>query len=140
MPALLKARKSEWAIDRYEWGECSAIVLTPIESALWYDICTEHAVLYPQLPVGRFFVDFGNPKARVAIECDGANWHKDKARDASRDAEIAELGWEVIRIRGKDCVKTDALSESGAIDRISEPRSIVRDVCRRFGIRWELAP
>ena len=83
------AGRCEWGIDPYEVDWVS--IFTPIESALWHDIRAAGAVLYPQYPVGRYFVDFANPVAMVAVECDGAAWHQDKAKDAKRDAELADM-------------------------------------------------
>ena len=60
--------------------------------------------LWPQLPVGRYFVDFGNPVARVAIECDGKDFH-DECRDSLRDAELSRSGWRVWRVPGWACLK-----------------------------------
>lgn len=99
----MMASGREWFGDPYQWDFEAGIRLTPIERALWHDIRAEDAVLYPQLPVGRFFVDFGNPVARVAIECDGERWHTDKDRDAQRESEIKAIGWAVYRISGRDC-------------------------------------
>ncbi len=98
---ILEAGRYEWGIDAYEvdW----VILFTPIEKALWHDIRDCNAILYPQYPVGRYFVDFGNPVAKVAIECDGAIYHKDKAKDSARQSEIESLGWHVYRISGRDC-------------------------------------
>lgn len=58
------AGATEWGIDPYEvdWIR----LFTPIEFALWHDIRNANAVLYPQYPVGRYLVDFGNPVAQVA--------------------------------------------------------------------------
>ena len=81
-------------------------VFTPIEYALWHDIRNHSCVMYPQYPVGRYFVDFANPVARVAIECDGAAWHQDYEKDAQRQRDIEAMGWTVYRITGRDC-KTD---------------------------------
>jgi very-short-patch-repair endonuclease len=98
------ARRNEWANDdAYLWDHLGRIELTPIERWLWSDIRSVDAVLYPQYPVGGFFVDFGNPVAKVAIECDGAEWHKDKQKDAERDAKLVAIGWTVYRITGRDC-------------------------------------
>lgn len=106
--------------DPYEiWDWVMAF--TPIESAVWTDIRGRGLDLWPQLPVGRYFVDFGNPVARVAIECDGKDFH-DERRDASRDAELARSGWRVWRIPGWACIKNpgecvelrQALEEVGA--------------------------
>lgn len=102
--AALLLEPDEWGMDAYEWTSCKHIRLTPIEQALWHDIRAVDIVMYPQLPVGRFFVDFGNPAARVAIECDGEKWHQDKEKDARRDADLAAMGWSVYRIAGRDCL------------------------------------
>lgn len=107
---------NEWGIDPYAWDE-AAINLTPIESWLWHDIRAADLVLYPQYPVGGFFVDFANPKAKVAIECDGEDFHKDKEKDAKRDAKLRQLGWSVYRISGKACrdgVSSDTPEKSEA--------------------------
>lgn len=77
-------------------------VFTPIEEAAWCDIRCAGLPMWPQFPVGRFFVDFGNPLVRVALECDGKDYH-DAARDAARDAELAILGWRVLRAPGWRC-------------------------------------
>lgn len=92
----------------YEIGDWGAL-MTPIESAIWQDIRQMGLPLWPQLPVGRVFVDFGNPVKRVAVECDGAAWH-DAAKDAKRDAYLGEMGWRVYRITGRDC-RTDEGSD-----------------------------
>lgn len=88
--------------DPYEVGDWPSL-FTPIENSLWWDIRNNRLALWPQFPVGRYFVDFGNPVAKVAIECDGKDFHQDKAKDAARDADLAQLGWTVFRIPGWQC-------------------------------------
>ena len=44
-----------------------------------------------------YFVDFAIPEHKIAIECDGAYWHKDKKRDKIRQDRIEELGWTMLR-------------------------------------------
>lgn len=102
LSAILAERADEWALDPYEW-DTGIIELTPIERWLWGDIREAGAILYPQFPIGRYVVDFANPVARVAVECDGAQWHLDKEKDAARDADLASQGWTVYRITGRDC-------------------------------------
>lgn len=103
--AMVDAGLMDWfSSDPYEVGDWPSI-FTPIENALWCDIRLYGLDLWPQLPVGRFFVDFGNPVAKVAIECDGAEFHQDKAKDAARDQELEAMGWTVIRIPGWQCVR-----------------------------------
>jgi very-short-patch-repair endonuclease len=120
--------RNEWGIDPYEADWLN--VFTPIEYALWQDIRQAGAVLYPQYPVGRFFVDFGNPKAKVAVECDGAAFHKDKAKDAARDAALGEMGWKVYRITGLDCKKD--FDESAM--QSSEARKLIDRLREHYGI------
>lgn len=101
--ALVDAGLETWfRCDPYriaDWGT----LFTPIESAVWHDIRSAGLCMWPQLPVGRFFLDFGNPVAKISIECDGHQFHQDKVKDAARDAELAALGWEVLRIPGWRC-------------------------------------
>lgn len=98
---IVDAGRAEWGIDPYEVDWLP--VFTPIEYGLWSDIRNCNAILYPQYPVGRYFVDFANPVAKVAIECDGAIWHTNKEKDRARQDDIESLGWSVYRISGRDC-------------------------------------
>ena len=108
---ILSAEKRQFGIDPYAWS--SIVSLSPIEDRLWQDIRDIGMVLYPQYPVGRYFVDFGNPKSKVAIECDGKEFHKDKKADQQRQDEIEALGWVVYRFTGKQCheLQPDASDE-----------------------------
>ncbi len=78
-----------------DWG----LIFTPIEHDAWHYIRFYGLSMYPQFPVGRYFVDFGDPALRLAIECDGAAFH-DKEKDAARDADMLEMGWKVFRFTG----------------------------------------
>ena len=127
MTEILESGEKHWGIDPYEidWMR----IFTPIEAALWHDIRAANLVMYPQFPVLNFFVDFGNPASRVAIECDGAAWHLDKSKDAIRDEKLRAVGWTVYRITGKDCITdfNEETKEKGAarrfIDEIVEVRN-----------------
>jgi very-short-patch-repair endonuclease len=135
--ALLTERADRWALDPYEWAIDAGITLTPIEEALWHDLRQAGVVMYPQYPVGRFFVDFANPKAKVAIECDGAQWHQDKAKDAARDEQLQALGWTVYRISGRHCVTTECevQDEYGRRQRVhSAAQQLVSQIAQRHGI------
>jgi hypothetical protein len=106
MPEILHAR-DRW-IDPYFVDWVSAF--TPIETQMWYLVRAQPMPYYPQLPVGRYFVDFGNPVHRIAIECDGRAWH-DVKRDEARDAEMGELGWRVFRFSGWACFNMPRLPD-----------------------------
>lgn len=82
-------------------------MFSPIEMQTWYALRSfGKAPMYPQYPVGKYFVDFGNPATKVAIECDGKEWHMDRAEeDAKRDKNLNDMGWDVYRICGADCMR-----------------------------------
>ncbi len=101
LPIIMNHRADDWALDPYEW-DGSGIVLSPIESWLWTDIRQANMILYPQMPVAGFFADFGNPVAKVAIECDGAAFHNPE-KDAERARKINAAGWTLYRFTGKEC-------------------------------------
>lgn len=79
-----------------------ASLFTPIEQAAWHDIRGAGLPMWPQLPVSRFYVDFGNPIVKVALECDGKKFH-DPAIDAVRDKVLGAMGWTVYRAPGWQC-------------------------------------
>lgn len=82
--------------------------MTPIEVALWNEIRMYGLPFYMQYPVGRRFVDFGDPVYQIAIEADGAQYHNQE-KDAQKDRELNDQGWRVYRIKGRDTFKEHAL-------------------------------
>jgi very-short-patch-repair endonuclease len=66
-----------------------------------------------QFKIDKFWVDFAIPSYQIAIEVDGEYWHKDKEKDAKRDAVINSYGWLVLRFAGKRVVNEidDCLAE-----------------------------
>lgn len=97
---IMNAHPSQWGVDPYWWEDVFA--MTPIEESMWSNIRYSGVVMYPQYPVGKYFVDFGNPKFRIAIECDGKQWH-DPVKDRERDMKLMDDGWLVIRFTGSEC-------------------------------------
>ncbi len=128
-PRILETPKNEWVGDAYAWSEF--IRMTPIEESVWGHIRDANVVMYPQYPVGRFFVDFGNPVAKVAIECDGYAYHLDKEKDAERDMALSDLGWVVYRIPGYRCVEEfdEEAREAPAA------RQLIDEIGSHYGIR-----
>ena len=129
-PAEIRQVTNEWVLDAHAWDHDARLTLTPIEAALWEDIRAEDLVLYPQYPIGVYFVDFGNPAARVAIECDGAAFHQDARHDELRQRQIEAAGWFVYRITGKQCL---ALPEE---DEGESGELIARHTLARRRLRW----
>lgn len=86
--------------------------MTPIEYDMWQSIRVQGFFpLYPQYPVGKYFTDFGNPYFKVAVECDGKEFHLDKERDKRRDDDFKSLGWTVYRVPGSACYKVVILED-----------------------------
>lgn len=111
-PVILAGPSDDWAVDAYSWDTpASGIRMSPIERALWGDIREQNMVMYPQWPVSGYFVDFANPVAKVAIECDGAAFHVDAKRDAIRQRHLEDKGWTVYRISGSDCMQDERVHE-----------------------------
>lgn len=111
--------------NQYEVGDWLSI-FTPIEMAAWQDIRANGLPLWPQLPVGRFFVDFGNPVVKVALECDGKQWH-DPVKDEARDRVLWDLGWTVYRADGRRCKKVMPFPDDfDALDRVDQEDFIMR--------------
>lgn len=75
---------------------------TPIERDAWHCIRYYNAVFYPQYPVFNYFIDFANPRIKLALEMDGKDYH-DPVKDAERDAQLCAAGWHVYRIPGREC-------------------------------------
>lgn len=110
---ILSSPAYGYAIDPYEWDMGQGIIhFTPIEYAMWCDIRCVGITMYPQWPECGYFLDFANPVAKVAIECDGREFH-DPKKDAERDEVLARHGWKVYRISGRDCKKVGDEDEDG---------------------------
>jgi very-short-patch-repair endonuclease len=62
-----------------------------------------------QHPVGPYIVDFAIQKAKLVIEIDGNVHASDdaRARDDVREADIARMGWRVIRIDAQAAMDAD---------------------------------
>ncbi len=133
-PLILAEEQNKWAADPSAFAELFR--MSPIESAVWERIREARAVFYPQYPVDKFFADFANPVAQVAIECDGLEFHLDKASDAQRDARFHELGWTVYRIPGLLCVSEYNLLEEATEDEVQDPFTLrlIRAIADQHGL------
>lgn len=100
-------REGEYRAYLADWPR----IMSPIEWDCWYTIRCLGLRMYPQFPVGRYFVDFGDPWERRAIECDGAAFHKEPNRE--RDFNLANMGWEVLHIPGRRLVMDEGREDSG---------------------------
>lgn len=99
--------------DIYDWS----LVFTPIEDNVWRDIRYLCLPMYPQFPVGKYWIDFADPHKKIGIEADGKMHNERREKDRDRDADLRRLGWRIFRIPGRHtfrcnhCVDTGILSE-----------------------------
>src|SRR3990167_5100423 len=77
-------------------------IFSKAEKLAWDDIRLIGAPLYPQFPVGPYFLDFADPVKKIAIEIDSAKFHLDEQKDDRRQKEIESLGWKVYRFNWND--------------------------------------
>lgn len=125
---IMSAPAWGYGIDPYAWDDGKGWVwMTPIETAIWHDIRCVDIVMYPQYPACGFFLDFANPVAKVAIECDGRAFH-DSAIDRERDRILGLDGWKVYRMTGRECLLDGEDDERGKYQ--LSPGEIL---CRKLG-------
>lgn len=98
MSEVLEAPQDRWVDPYWVNWEFSAA-----EHLAWCAIRGYgHVVLYPQVPVFNWFVDFGHPMKRVGLEIDGQQWH-DPVKDAARDTKMwNECHWRIFRVPARE--------------------------------------
>ena len=82
------------------------VVFSPIEQYLWEALkdATLPEAVERQHKIGPYTIDIAYPKIKLAVECDGKEYHEDDKRqierDQRRDKYLARRGWRIIRISG----------------------------------------
>jgi very-short-patch-repair endonuclease len=129
---ILAAKPWQWGvpINEIDWRATS----TPIESAMWDAIRMEGVIFYPQYPQAGFYLDFANPQAKVAIECDGFQWHMDQMKDHERDAKMRALGWTIYRVSGSKCMTQTKFDQDDNEVELSYPVMLLRELAKRYPI------
>jgi len=91
---------------------------SPIEDNVWGNIRYLGIPLYPEFPVGPYFIDFADPKKKIGIEVDSIKWHKDKSKDMVKDKYLRSCGWNIYRIPSHMTYKTreDFIDEDGNVN------------------------
>lgn len=80
-------------------NKCESPIEKRVLKALWmrdYKATTQY-------PIRRYRIDLALPEYRLAIECDGKEFHsskKAKAHDRKRDAYLRSIGWKTLRFSG----------------------------------------
>lgn len=75
-----------------------------IERRLYNELKKNDFNPIPQVRCGPYRIDLALYEYRLAIECDGKEWHstpKQKRRDARKNYYLKKNGWKVCRLSGK---------------------------------------
>lgn len=106
------------AVSPYSLGIDWIEKFSPIEDYVWGSIRYLGIPLYPQYPVGPFFLDFADPFKKIGIEVDSVKWHQDKDADRSRQQKIEAMGWKVYRIPSSMvyAIREDFQDDDGKLD------------------------
>ncbi len=103
-----KERKSQISrlIDAFLKNPEKQILESPIEIYLWEALKEAGLACRAELQykIGKCRIDIAFPKEKLAIECDGAQYHRANVqqleRDQKRDKYLARKGWRTLRIEG----------------------------------------
>lgn len=113
-----------------------AMLATDLSALMWSTVIRwndQHSLhdgfyIVPQFPVGKFRLDFGlilivgQHRTRLAVECDGHEFHerdrKRAAKDKSRDRELLEADWPVMRFTGSEIHKDPEACARQAVDHL----------------------
>jgi very-short-patch-repair endonuclease len=77
---------------------------SPIERQLYDALVFRGYAVTTQVPCGKYRIDLALVSPRIAIECDGKNFHsspKARARDRRKDKCLKVNGWLVLRFSGR---------------------------------------
>lgn len=76
-----------------------------IEQRMYNALTREGFKVRKQVRCGAYRIDLVLPQYRIAIECDGKQWHsskKQKRHDRKKDAYLRRHGYSVMRFTGSD--------------------------------------
>ncbi len=92
---------SLWNFLQQEGAFCQS----PFGQMFWQQLRRLAADWVAQYPVEPYFLDFGLPSCKLAIELDGHEFHKTKEQrthDARKDRFLSKRGWTVLRFTGTE--------------------------------------
>ena len=96
----------EYSIKGIMFKLAQSKIDSPIEEYLWDALEREELSFMArrQFPIGPYKIDFAFLNAKLAVECDGAEYHRANQlqleHDQKRDKYLARKGWRTLRIEG----------------------------------------
>ncbi|MGG4156896.1 MULTISPECIES: DUF559 domain-containing protein [Bacteria] len=76
---------------------------SPIEWRLYKALIFRGEIVEPQVPCGKYRIDLALKPYRIAIECDGKEFHSSPeqiAHDRRKNKYLRKNGWKVLRFSG----------------------------------------
>ena len=76
---------------------------SPIEWRLYNTLLSRGETVEPQVPCGRYRIDLVLRNYRMAIECDGKDFHsspEQKSHNRRKNTYLRKNGWKVLRFSG----------------------------------------
>lgn len=83
----------------HERGKCESYIERKLYDALLFN----GYYVKTQVPCGKYRIDLTLPRYKLAIECDGKEFHSSssqKAHDKRKNAYLRKNGWKVLRFSG----------------------------------------
>lgn len=77
---------------------------SPIELRLYDALSLNGYYVKTQVSCGKYRIDLALPTYKIAIECDGHQYHstsEQKAHDRRKNAYLRQQGWKVLRFSGR---------------------------------------
>lgn len=115
---------------KYELYKRGYFCDSPIEKQLFQAFDWKVSRPECQHQIGKYRADLAYPSVKLAIECDGHEYHKSKdqrTHDARRDRYFKSEGWEVLRFTGSEIhkdAKACAEEVKQAYERLSADRKV----------------
>ena len=102
---------------------------SPIERRLYDALLSRGHYIVTQYPMGRYRIDIAFPQYKLAVECDGRQFHSTKEameRDRRKDNYLRSNGWTVIRISGRTINKSLPSAVKRIEDKIEQSQAILK--------------
>lgn len=116
--AIRQLYKYEPIRDSLRPYKCFLPIMSDIEEIFFERLRATRTLLYPQFPIGKRFVDFGNPAWKIGVEVDGLRWHQDPSKDYERAKEIMGMGWRLFHVRSLVIYENDPDEKTFGIDHL----------------------
>ncbi|MDO6658005.1 endonuclease domain-containing protein [Anaerobacillus sp. 1_MG-2023] len=96
----IKSDKVNFNPSQFQRTKCES----PIERRLYDVLVFNNYYVETQYPLGNYRIDLAIPYLKLAIECDGKQYHsstQQKAHDRRKDKYLRSKGWKVMRFTGR---------------------------------------